>query len=166
MTGFDYTVIAIVVLSVLLGWLRGLVYEVLSLLGWAAAYFVARAFAADLAPLLPASLGAEANRVAAAFALLAVVTLVICGIVAWLFSKLVKWVGMGWLDGLLGALFGMVRGVLVLLALVLLAGLTRLPEQPFWRDAWLSKPLENVALAARNRLPPSVAQRLRYGTQN
>ncbi len=162
MTWFDYTAIAIVVLSALLGWWRGLVYEVLSLLGWVAAYLVARLFAANVAPLLPAGLGAEAVRMITAFTLLFVTTLIISGIVAWMLSKLVKWVGLEWLDGLLGALFGVLRGVLVVLALVLLAGLTGLPKEPFWRNASLSKPLENVALAAKGWLPESVAQRVHY----
>ncbi len=162
MTWFDYTIIAIVVLSVLLGWWRGMVYEVLALLGWVAAYFVARLFVANVAPLLPAWMGAEAVRMTVAFTLLFVTTLIVSGIMAMLLSKLVKWVGLGWMDGLLGALFGMVRGVLVVLVLALLAGLTDLPKDPFWRDAWLSKPLENAALAAKGWLPGNVAQRVHY----
>ena len=162
MTWFDYTIIAIAGLSVLLGWWRGLVYEVLSLLGWVAAYLAARMFSADLAPLMPASLGAEAIKTTVAFVLLFIVTLIASSIVTWLLSKFVKWVGLGWLDGLLGALFGVVRGMLVIVALVLLAGLPDLPKEPAWRDAWLSKPLEKIALAARQWLPASVAQRVAF----
>ncbi|MDE2118701.1 MAG: CvpA family protein [Betaproteobacteria bacterium] len=159
---FDYTVIAIVVLSALLGWWRGLVYEVLALLGWVAAYAVARLFAAKAAPYIPAALGAEGVRTAAAFAGLFIGVLIIGGIVAWLLSKLVKWVGLGWMDGLFGALFGVLRGVLVVLALVLLAGLTGLPKEPFWRNAASSKPLVSIALAVKDWLPESVAQRVHY----
>jgi len=162
MTWFDYTVIAIVILSVLLGWWRGLVYEVLALLGWVAACVVARLFAAKAAPYMPAVLGAEAVRIVVAFAALFIGTLIIGGVVAWMLSKLVKWVGLGWMDVLLGGLFGVLRGVLAVLALVLLAGLTGLPKEPFWRNAALSKPLENVALAAKGWLPESVAQRVHY----
>lgn len=162
MTGLDYAVITVVMLSVLLGWWRGLVYEVLSLLGWVAAWIVARVFAADVAPYMPAALGAESAKVAAAFAALFVATLIASGIVAWLLSKLIKFVGLGWLDGLMGGLFGMLRGALVVLVLVVLAGMTSLPQQPFWRNAWLGKPLENTVLAVQGWLPESVAQRVRY----
>lgn len=162
MTGFDYTVIAIVVLSALLGWWRGLVYVVLSLLGWVAAFIVARTFAAAAAPYMPAALGAETARTVAAFVALFIVTLIVCSIVTWTLSKLVKWVGLGWLDGMLGALFGILRGGLLALALVVLAGLTGLPQRPFWRDAALSKPLVNMAQATRTWLPNSVAQRMHY----
>lgn len=162
MTWLDYAVIAIVALSVLLGWWRGLAYEVLSLLGWVAAYLAARVFATDAGQLMPAALGAEAIRTAAAFALLFIVTLIASGIAAWLLSKFIKWIGLGWLDGLLGALFGMARGMLVIVALVLLAGLTSFPAEPAWRKAWLGEPLEHTALAAKKLLPASVAQRVQY----
>jgi membrane protein required for colicin V production len=162
MTGFDYTVIIIILLSALLGWWRGLVYEVLSLLGWVAAWVVARLFAASAAPYMPAGLGAESVRIAVAFVVLFVATLIVGGIATWLLSKLVKWVGLGWLDGLLGTLFGMLRGVLVVLVLVILAGMTRLPNEPFWRNAWSSKPLESMALVIQALLPSSVAQRVHY----
>ena len=162
MTWIDYTVIAIIALSALLGWWRGLVYEVLSLLGWIVAILVARLFAASIVPYMPAALGAEAAKSAAAYAVLFIGVLIIGGIVAWSLSKLVRFVGLGWMDRLLGVLFGMVRGVLIVLALVLLAGMTGLPKDSSWRNAWLSKPLENVALATRAWLPDNVAQRVTF----
>lgn len=162
MTGFDYTVIAIIVLSALLGWWRGLVYEVLSLLGWVAAFIVARSFSGDAAAYMPDALGMEAARIAAAFVVLFIVTLIGCGVVTWLLAKLVKWVGLGWLDGMLGTLFGALRGMVLVLALVVMAGLTGLPQRSFWRDATLSKPLEGMALATQAWLPDSVAQRMHY----
>jgi membrane protein required for colicin V production len=162
MTGFDYAVVAVIVLSALLGGWRGLVYEVLSLLAWIVAAVVARVFSASLAPYMPSALGTEAIKITAAFTALFIVTLIVGGIVTWLLSKLVKWVGLGWVDGLLGALFGMVRGVLVVVLAVVLAGLTDLPQTPFWRNAWSSRALADIALASRVWLPHSVAQRLHY----
>ena len=160
MTGFDYTVIVIVILSAMLGWWRGVVYEVLSLMGWIAAVFLSLMFSASLAPYLPDALGAEAIRTVAAFVVLFVGTLIVSSIAAWLLSKLVKWVGLDGLDKSLGTLFGMLRGVLLVLILVLLADMTGLPQQPFWRDAALSKPLQRVALIGLAMLPDSVAQRV------
>ncbi len=162
MTGFDYTVIVIVILSAMLGWWRGVVVEVLSLMGWIGAVFLSLMFSARLAPYLPDALGAEATRTVAAFVILFVGTLIVSGIAAGLLSKLVKWVGLGGLEKSLGTLFGMLRGVLLVLILVLLAGLTGLPQQPFWRDAALSKPLQRVALSGLAMLPDSVAQRVTF----
>lgn len=166
MTWLDYGVIGLVAFSVLLGWWRGLVYEVLSLLGWAVAYIVARLFALEAVPYLPQSMGPEAVRMAAAFALLFIGTLVVSGIVAWLLSKLVKFAGLGWLDGFLGAVFGMLRGGVMVLVLVLLAGMTGLPRAKFWREARLSTPLEQAALQARGWLPEAMAHKIHFGIKN
>lgn len=163
MTAFDYCVLVIVCLSMLLGWWRGLVYEVLSLLSWLAAYFVALAFVAELAPYMPEVLGSDTMKMGVAFAALFLLTLVLCGIASWSLHKLVKAFGMDWrTDGVMGALFGLVRGVVLVLVLVLVAGFTQLPKQPFWRDALLSKPLQSAALLLRNSLPDDVAKNVHY----
>jgi len=166
MLGFDLAVIAVILLSALLGFWRGLVYEALSLLGWLAAWMVARLFAADAIPYMPAALGSETIKIVAAFIALFVGTLIVSGIVSWLLSKLVKLVGLGLLDSLLGTFFGILRGTLVLLVLVVLAGLTSVPQQAFWRDARSSKLLESMALLSRPWLPAIVAQRMSYRDSN
>ncbi|RFC36970.1 MAG: membrane protein required for colicin V production [Candidatus Nitrotoga sp. LAW] len=163
MTWFDYTVIIIAVWSVLLGWWRGFVYEVLSLFGWVVAYVVARWQAVNVAALMPIELGMDAIKITVAFVLLFVATLIVSGVVVWLISKLIKSTGLGWIDSLFGSLFGMLRGMLLVLMLVLLAGVTDLPQKPFWREAKLSKPLESVALASLIWLPDSVARRVHFG---
>jgi len=163
MNWFDYAVIIIVAWSVLLGWWRGFVHEVLSLLGWVVAYVVARWQAVNLVVLMPAGLGIEAIKVTVAFVLLFVATLMVSGVVVWLLSRLIKSTGLGLVDGLLGGLFGMLRGTLLVLILALLAGLTDFPKQPFWREAKLSKPLESMALASLIWLPDSVARRVHFG---
>ncbi|HYR05989.1 MAG TPA: CvpA family protein, partial [Gallionella sp.] len=92
--------------------------------------------------------------------------LIVWSMLAWLFSKLVKVAGLGWQDRVLGGLFGVLRGVLVILALVWLAGLTHIPEQPFWRSAHTSRTVENVALLTKAWLPDDVARRIRYGARS
>lgn len=162
MTVFDYIVMSMIALSVIIGGWRGVVYEVLSLLGWMVAYFVARLFAHSLAPHMPAALGSDATQTAAAFAALFLGVLVVSGVVSILLSKLVKFVGLGWLDSLLGALFGLARGTFFVLLLVLLAGLSDLPQEAFWRDAKLSKPTQDAALFVKGWLPSNVAERVRF----
>lgn len=157
MTSFDYAVIGIVVLSALVGWWRGFMYELFSLIGWVTAYIVARTFSAQVLPLIPPAVGADNMRATVAFAALFIVTLVLSAIAAWLLAKLAKFAGLGALDGKFGAMFGVVRGVLVVLALVWLGGLTSLPQQPFWRDAWTSQALQDVALYAQDYVPQNAA---------
>ncbi|MDO8350254.1 MAG: CvpA family protein [Gallionella sp.] len=160
MTGFDYAIIGIMLVSLLLGLWRGLVYEVLSLLGWPLAFVLSRMFAADIEPLLPIS--QEFARVAIAYALVFIVALIVWGMLVWLFTKLIKAVGLGVLDSVLGGVFGLLRGVLVILALVWLAGMSDLPEQALWREAQFSRVAENVAMQTKVWLPDNIARRIHY----
>ena len=164
MTGFDFAVMAILLVSLALGLWRGLVYEVLSLAGWPIAFVLSRMFAGEIAPMMP--LMQEEARIALAYAVVFIGALVAWSVLAWLFSKLVKAVGLGWADRSLGGLFGVLRGVLVILALVWLAGLTAIPEQSFWRSAQTSRAAEDAALLTKSWLPDSIAQRIRYGARS
>lgn len=163
MTEFDYVVLVLVLLSVLLGWWRGMVYEVLSLLSWVTAYFVAKAWVNEFAPYMPDVLKNDALKYAAAFIAVFITTLILCAIAAWSLSKLIKSFGLDWrTDGVVGAIFGFFRGWMLVVVLVLMAGLTKLPQAPFWRDALLSKPLQNIALIAKDLLPDDMAKRVSY----
>ncbi len=159
MTSFDYAVIAIMVLSALVGWWRGFMYELFSLIGWLAAYIVARTFSAELMPYIPAAAGTENIRSATAFAVLFIATLIVGALFAWFLARLAKFAGLSGMDGKFGAIFGMLRGGMVVIALVWLGGLTDLPKLPFWRNALSSKPLQQAALYAKNYLPEDAAKK-------
>lgn len=159
MTEFDIAVISIIALSALLGWWRGFMYELFSLIGWIAAYVVAHTYSAQALPFIPEAVGAQNIRASVAFASLFIVTLIIGAIAAWLLAKLAKFAGLAGMDGKFGAIFGMLRGVLVVLALVWLGGLTALPQQTWWRDAWSSRPLQQAALYAHDYLPENVVRK-------
>ena len=66
------------------------------------------------------------------------------------------------MDGVMGGVFGLLRGMLLILILVLLAGLTSLPKKPFWREAWSSKTLQSVAIFTKDFLPENVAKKVTY----
>jgi membrane protein required for colicin V production len=160
MTGFDYAVIGIMLMSLLLGLWRGLIYEVLSLLGWPLAFILSRQFAGDIEPMLPIS--GDTARIGLAYVLVFIATLIVWGMLVWLFAKLVKAAGLGMLDSLLGGLFGLLRGVLVILVIVWLAGTSSIPEQAFWRGATFSRAAEDAALLAKTGLPDDIARRIHY----
>lgn len=160
MNGLDFVVIGILLFSLLLGLWRGLVYEVMALLGWPLAFLLSKLFAGNIAPLLP--LKQEASRIAVSYALVFIAALIVWGVLARLLSKLLKAAGSGWSDRVLGGLFGVLRGGVVLLVLMWMAGLTNFFEQPFWRDALTSKTLEDAALLTKAWLPDSIAQRIHY----
>jgi membrane protein required for colicin V production len=158
-TSFDYAVIAIILLSALVGWWRGFMYELFSLIGWLAAYIVARTFSAQVLQYVPVAMGADNIRSAVAFAALFIATLIVGALFAWLLARLAKFAGLSGMDGKFGAIFGMLRGGLVVIALVWLGGLTDLPQLPFWRNALSSKPLQEVALYVKDYLPEHAARK-------
>ena len=161
MAWFDYGGLTVLGLSLLLGALRGLVREMVSLAGWIAAFVLATAFSGIVAGQLPESLGPLLSGLLG-FLLIFIGVLLLSGMLGLVLSLLLRAVGLGFLDRLLGAAFGVVRGVAIALLAVLLAGLTPLPREPFWRQAVLSGPFETVALALGPYLPEGVAQRLKY----
>ena len=162
MTVFDYVVIAIVGLSILLSVIRGLVREVLALLAWVIAFIAANFLAGPLASVLPGAVSNAEVRLLIGFSVAFVVVLFSMSVLAMFASKLVKNAGLGVEDRMLGGVFGLARGMLVVMVLVLLAGLTSLPKQPLWREAMLSKPLESFAGRVKPWLPGGLSQRIRY----
>jgi membrane protein required for colicin V production len=162
MTVFDYAVLTIMSASVALGLWRGVVAELLALAAWIVAFLVARAVATDVAAMLTRQIAEPGVRLAAAYVLVFFGVLLVVAIARLLISLLLKAAGLGLLDRLLGAGFGVLRGLLVVLAAVLVAGMTPLPQAGWWRDAMLAPPLETVIIAAKPWLPADAAKRIRY----
>lgn len=162
MTVFDYAVLAIVGLSILLSVIRGLVREVLALVAWVVAFVVANLFGASLASLMPAAISSEELRLLAGFVSVFFAVLLLMSLAAMGLSKLVQRAGLGVEDRMLGALFGLLRGLLVVLVFTLLAGLTSLPKAPVWREAVLSGPIGAIAAKVRQWLPAELARRIKF----
>ena len=163
MTGFDYAVLAIVGISVLLSIIHGFVRELLALASWIVAFLAAQNYAADFAPLLPAAITSGSGRLLVAFLAVFLVVLLAMTLAANLLSRLFRAAGLGLADRALGAVFGLVRGFAIVMVVVLLAGLTALPRQPMWREAMLSAPLEALANAVKGWLPYDLSKHINYG---
>ena len=162
MTVFDYAVIGAVAASLLLGLWRGVVSEILALAAWVVAFFAGRVFAADVAQIYGGLVPDGALRYVAGFATIFIGVLVVFSLGRLVLRLLLKAIGLGSTDRVLGALFGVGRGVMIALLAVLLGGLTPLPKEAWWRDAWLAAPLETAVIAAKPWLPAEVAKRVRY----
>jgi membrane protein required for colicin V production len=162
MTLLDYAVLAVVGLSVVLSVWRGAVREVLALGAWVLAFLTAQAYAAPIAAYLPPSIENPALRLLAGFACVFVLVLVLTMLVAVAISTLLRSAGLGPVDRGLGAIFGLARGMLVVIILVLLCGLTAFPRTPAWRDAMLSAPLEAAASSVVPLLPYELARRISF----
>ncbi len=151
----DWVVVILLALSVLLGLFRGLVYEVLSVLNWVAAFVLAQWLAPRAAGLMPLGQASESIRYAAGFVVVFVVALFAGGLVAWVVKKLVAAMGLAPVDRALGALFGLVRGIVAVLALAVVVHLAG------WRDGawWTESMTAGVATAALRGLKPVVPER-------
>jgi membrane protein required for colicin V production len=150
----DWVVLAVMLVSLLLGLWRGLVYEVLSVLSWIAAFVLAQWFAPEVAGWLPMEGFAEPLRYAAGFLAVFVATLFAGGLLAWITKKLVEAVGLRPVDRVLGALFGIARGVVVVLALAVVVHLTGMRTTQWWQDSMAA----GVATAALRGLKPAVPE--------
>lgn len=162
MTSFDYAVLVIVGLSIILSVMRGLVREVLAILGWVAAIYVAKNYTSQLMPLMPPDIPTESLRVLAAFVVLFLATLLLSSLLAIALGAIFKTLGLGMIDRLLGALFGLARGIIIVCVIVLLAGMTNIPTDARWRNAMFSAPLEAMVLGALPWLPEDIAKHIKY----
>ena len=162
MTLLDYAVALIVGVSVLISVMRGMAREVIALAGWIVAFVVANLYSGTVAAWLPSAITSESARMLAAFLMLFLMVLLAMGLLAVAVSRLVKSAGLSIEDRVLGGVFGLARGVLIVMVFVLMAGLTSLPRQPIWKDAMLSAPLETFAVFIRAWLPKDLSQRIRY----
>jgi membrane protein required for colicin V production len=162
MTWLDYAVIGVWVASMALGAWRGLVREVLSLLGWVIAFLAANLFAGPLGPHMPAVIPGPELKLAAAYIAVFIVSLIVTSLVALLLSKVLHAVGLGGVDRLLGAAFGAARALLLVLAAAVLAGLSTVPKQPYWKDSVSGPLLTDAVRLLKPLLPQTLAERLRY----
>src|SRR6266536_1039099 len=153
MTWFDFGVLIVLVVSVVISLFHGLVREMISLGGWVGGFILAMFFGGKVAGLLPQSLSPLMSGLIGFL-------LVFAGVLA--ISSAVRASGLAPADRALGGVFGFVRGLIIVLVVVVLAGLTPLPREPFWHEALLSGPFEAAAQALRPYLPEGLARRLRY----
>ncbi len=141
---------------------RGLVREMISLVSWIVAFYVALHYGDVLAPWLPQAISGEVLRVIVAFVVLFIGTRIVMVLLAKLASLVVQASGLTFMDRLLGALFGLAKGALIALALVLLCGMTKIPQQPFWKNAMFSPVAEVAAKSVMPYLPGYFVEYIHY----
>lgn len=160
MAWVDLALLAIMAVSVVIGLVRGFVFEVMSWAGWVVAYFAAHWFSDLLAPQLPIGLpGSSVNQVAA-FVLTFIAALLIWAVVSRVIRMLVHATPLSVVDRLLGALFGALRGLLVLLVLATVVSVTPWAKSSAWQ-ASVAAPWLHAALAGlKPVLPDSFSKHL------
>jgi membrane protein required for colicin V production len=160
LAGLDWIFLAVLVASLLLGAWRGLVYEVLSVLGWAVSFYAAQWFAPQVATMLPLQSAAEPVRYAAAFVLVFIAALFAAGLLAFLLKKLVEAMGLRPVDRTLGAAFGVLRGLILLLAATVVMNMTALRTSSWWQESRGAPLLEAALRGLKPVLPEQFAKYL------
>jgi len=144
----DIALLAFLAVSVVVGLLRGFVFELLSLAGWFAAYFAGRWLTPVAEAYMPVGDPGSVLKYGATFACVFVAVLVVCSLAARLIRSLIRATPLSPIDRLLGAVFGLARGLVVLLVVVTIVGVSPLARSPAWLQSqgavWLNALLKEL----------------------
>jgi len=150
----DYVTIGLVGLSTLFGLFRGMVKEVMGIVGWVAAFILAKLTSPLVANYLIRFIDNPSVRLVTAFVLVFITVLIVVAIISSMLGFAVEKTGLGSLNRLLGATVGLVRGYIIFLILIILAGFTLLPQQSDWQTS----PSVKVGLWGVSHLKPYLPQ--------
>lgn len=162
MNWVDFLIAGIFLVSIVVSLFRGFVREAISLATWLLAFWVGLVFSERLAAILPAAIHAPYLRVAVAFGLLFIMTLVLGALFNNLIAQLVKRTGLSGTDRALGGLFGVLRGVVVVLILVMFAGMTAAPQEAWWHHSYFIPYFQSLAVWVRDLLPAHLARQISF----
>ncbi|ODU08990.1 MAG: colicin V synthesis protein [Rubrivivax sp. SCN 71-131] len=160
MSWIDWALLAVLLLSVLVGVWRGLVFEVLSLAGWVVAWVGAQLFGRELAPWLPVGAPGSAANVLACFVVAFVGILIVWSLLARLARLLIHATPLSLPDRVLGGGFGLLRGGVLLLALATVLALTPAAQWAPWQQSEGARWLRVVLHGLGPLLPHDMARHL------
>lgn len=156
----DWVILGILGLSTLVALFRGFVREAFSLATWVVAGVLAFKFSDPMALRLDTWIETPSVRLIAGFLLIFIGILIIGSLLGVLVGQMVKHTGLSGTDRLLGGLFGLARGIAIVVMAVILAGLTPFPEDPWWDDSVLLPYFETMAEQVVSQLPPGLQDQL------
>ncbi len=156
MNGADLVIVTVLLVSLLVSLVRGFIKEVFSILVWVAAIFAGFQVSDPLAQALEPMIDLPSARFIIAFAAVFLLVLVIGGLVSFLIGKVVEKTGLSPTDRLFGALFGLARGVLIVVLAAMLLRITPFVEDPWWEDSRLLPAFLTMADQAQSWLPENV----------
>ena len=162
MVAADLIVLSIIVISVVVSLMRGFVKEALSLAGWLVSLWVAMTFSSGMAELIGDSINDPTLRLLTAFISLFVLSLVVGSIINFFATQFVQRAGLTGVDRTIGAVFGVLRGVLLVTIIVMLLGLTTLPSESWWDESFFMFRFEAIATWLKDLLPDDIARYFKY----
>lgn len=162
MNSFDYIILAILGASGLVGFVRGLIKELMSLVAYLAAFMAALWWGPQAAGWLSGLIDNSLLRSAVSYAAVFICTLLGVGLINMLLSALIEHTGLSPADHGLGMIFGLARGVVFILIIVIVAGYTQLPAEPWWRESSLVKMAIEAVKRIKLYIPPDLASWLPF----
>jgi membrane protein required for colicin V production len=160
MNGADIAIVAVLALSIAVSLFRGFIKEVFSILVWVAAAFAAFQVATPLSESLAPFIEMPSARVIVAFAAAFIVVLTVGGLIGFLIGKMIEKTGLSPTDRLLGMIFGLARGLVIVVVAVMLLRVTPFARDPWWAESRLLPTFETMALRAQDWLPEGVRRLL------
>lgn len=154
----DFCIIGILILSTIMSFARGFVKESISLLTWVTAIWIGLKFSPMLADLMKNQVDTPSVRLIASFLILFIAVLLIGGLLNYIISHIVHKTGLTGTNRLIGMVFGLARGILVVGLIVLLANHTAFPKDPWWQNSALIPKFEPVANTISKFLPDKLHQ--------
>ncbi|HEC29711.1 MAG TPA: CvpA family protein [Gammaproteobacteria bacterium] len=158
MNWVDVAILVIITLSAIISLFRGFVREAVSLASWILAFWVSISFSDRLVPMLEGLISSPTIRLTVAFSVLFLVTLLVGALINYIIGQLVQKTGMGGTDRVLGVLFGIGRGLLLVGILVMLGGIPQLSHESWWQESMFIARFQEMAIWIRDFLPPDVAR--------
>ena len=159
----DYIIIVLIAISTVISIVRGFVRESMALAGWVLAIWVSLMYMHPMAIFIDPYLNLPPSILAmVAFAILFIITLILSALVGNMIGSLVDKTGLSGTDRAIGMLFGIARGILIVGVLVLLAGFTLVPQDPWWKESILISHFQQLAEMMKAYLPPDLAAKIHY----
>lgn len=162
MIWIDYAIIGLISISLIIGFFRGLIREALVLVTWGVATWIGFKFCTPLATFFASSIDNASIRIAIAFVLLFILTLIIGGLISQLLGTLIKKTDLTGVDRLAGLIFGFARGVIIVTLFVMLASLTPALDSSWWKASQLLPHFQTLAARLKTQIPSHVAGDLNF----
>jgi membrane protein required for colicin V production len=159
----DLVIIAIILISSVISLFRGFVKEALSLSSWIAAGWIAFNFSSNLATLLEGTIGINSVRVAVAAVILFIVTIIIGSVLVFIITAMIDKSGLTSTDRSIGLVFGLIRGVLIIVGLIYIINLTPIPQDEWYKKSLLVPHFNALAEQLSGFIPDEVKKYMDFG---
>lgn len=152
----DLAIIAIIGFSTLISFIRGFIREALSLTIWVVALYLAYVYSDMIAGRYLTSIEEQNIRIIAAFLIIFFAVLIVGAFINYLFSRLVQSTGLSGTDRILGLGFGVARGILLIAVMIMVAEMTVVAQNKFWKDSQLVPQFEGLTQWLHSKLPEGI----------